>query len=247
VVVAIIAILAALLMPALSGVRDRARQLSCMNQLKQWGVALTTYTSDNEGKYPDGYNPHGTWVDVDIAPYLGGANLTVTTRDSFWRNWLVCPSKRGTRQENIHYYNNVAKGIQLVEADYMYWGGYGDPPGSGGITGPYAAYGWNTGDFKNGHAPTPTTYGELWPSDPSTRVLMCDLAAYDSGSGSRVAKINGTVPDSGDPAVRITHGWQRMQSSGINLLYVDGHVSWKAHPWQGGTNYWNGGFGPMDW
>ena len=52
VVVAIIAILAAMLLPALSAAREKARRSSCMTNLKQAATALESYCSDYSQYYP---------------------------------------------------------------------------------------------------------------------------------------------------------------------------------------------------
>ena len=57
VVVAIIAILAAMLLPALSKAREKARQATCMNNLKQIGLAFHLYLQDYDEWFPPAIGP----------------------------------------------------------------------------------------------------------------------------------------------------------------------------------------------
>lgn len=52
IVVAIIGLLATLAMPQVDRMIDRSKSVSCMSNLRQIGVAVTSYMADNEGKYP---------------------------------------------------------------------------------------------------------------------------------------------------------------------------------------------------
>ncbi len=52
IVIAIIALLAAILFPVFTSVRDKARAASCLNNLKQISLANLQYTEDNDGYFP---------------------------------------------------------------------------------------------------------------------------------------------------------------------------------------------------
>ena len=58
VVISIIALLVAILLPALNKAREQAKLISCMSNVRQVGLACITYAADNEGWYPE--NPGQT-------------------------------------------------------------------------------------------------------------------------------------------------------------------------------------------
>lgn len=55
VVIAIIALLIAILMPALGKARETAKMVMCGNNLKQMGTALASYQTEEKGYYPGGH------------------------------------------------------------------------------------------------------------------------------------------------------------------------------------------------
>src|SRR5262245_22755901 len=54
VVIAIIGILAGLLLPALASARASSRRAACLSNLRQVGIAIHAYASENEGQIPYG-------------------------------------------------------------------------------------------------------------------------------------------------------------------------------------------------
>ncbi|HUV62790.1 MAG TPA: prepilin-type N-terminal cleavage/methylation domain-containing protein, partial [Sedimentisphaerales bacterium] len=51
VVIAIIALLMAILMPALQRVKGQAQAIACQARLKEWGLLFKLYTDDNNGYF----------------------------------------------------------------------------------------------------------------------------------------------------------------------------------------------------
>jgi prepilin-type N-terminal cleavage/methylation domain-containing protein/prepilin-type processing-associated H-X9-DG protein len=67
VVVAIIAILASLLLPSLSGAKRKVHGAACLNNLRQWGLATQLYATDHDDFLP----PDGTPNPSDSATNTG--------------------------------------------------------------------------------------------------------------------------------------------------------------------------------
>ena len=77
VVIGIIAVLIAILMPALSGARRAAKTIQCASNLRQMSQALGYYIKDNHDREPVYSHNQGEYWHQLIAPYLGDSNYTM--------------------------------------------------------------------------------------------------------------------------------------------------------------------------
>ena len=78
VVIAIIAILAAILFPVFAKAREKARQASCLSNLKQIGIAIMSYAQDYDERYNYGtylVNGLDNWWPHQLYPYIKNSQL----------------------------------------------------------------------------------------------------------------------------------------------------------------------------
>ena len=77
VVIAIIAILAGMLLPALSRAKERGRVAKCLNNMRQIGITFRLYIDDSRNRYPfDNVNNFAAAGDLEFA--YGGKDQTVS-------------------------------------------------------------------------------------------------------------------------------------------------------------------------
>lgn len=104
VVIAIIAILAGLLLPALAKAKARANRISCVNNLRQFGIAMRLFSNDNGEKFPWDMRPDlgpQQWIMGDTA---NPNNSYPSTNEINSPKILACPSD-GTRTRSPGWYN----------------------------------------------------------------------------------------------------------------------------------------------
>lgn len=103
-VLAIIAVLASLLLPALSTAGDKGRQLTCENNLKQLVISVQMYAADNDGKLPQNYpeaDSNRIWMPGNMRVAEQATNQLLIKQSKLfpYANHVAlyhCPSDRST-------------------------------------------------------------------------------------------------------------------------------------------------------
>jgi len=198
VVIAIIAILAAILFPVFAKVREKARQTSCLSNLRQIGLASLQYAED----YDEHYYPHrfsgvpNPLMSANGGPYSSGISGDATSR-IFWISLLQpytksydvfkCPSNPNA------WVGGETTSSQLCD-NSLTNPGYG----CGGLGyGGENSYGHNdtwmspAGLYASGGAPFAVSDASI--TRPTSTVEVVDATYY--GAGPDLHQLSGVVPN----------------------------------------------------
>ena len=200
---ALIALLAGLLLPALMAAKERARRTVCQNNVHQFILGLHTYANDNEYRLPSGLSEKGA---DEHTPVLSGETFKTMVRILGSNSPLMCPWLR----EPINvpggwYYDNY--GYVL---GYNYLGGHQGTP-------------WPLVGMANAQWTSPQSVAR----NPGLPVVT-ELNAWSTGErrtfaphGPRGAILQyGEIASGGIPSAQVG-------AVGGNIGLLDGSVSWR--------------------
>jgi len=225
VVIAVIAILAALLLPALSKAKDAAHSTACKNHLRQMGYAMKMYVDENQSHYPYYLGPPGSsYGDPTFPLGVSGGNAVFWSSKLFpyyslnWSNVAFhCPGYKGQiigylGNNSLPRYGSYA--YNILGADIY------DAKRIATTTGlsPEEAYMKASGSLTPARSEaqllSPSEMIEmtdsLWPRFPDGTV---DVGGRDMGGGFLGIDMGNSLADP------MRHG------KNYNQVYCDGHVA----------------------
>jgi prepilin-type N-terminal cleavage/methylation domain-containing protein len=244
VVIAIIAILASLLLPALSRAKETARRAGCKSNLRQQGLALLNYAQDNNNLLPDlrfppfaPPKPPGLEVAAGLWSWDMGTNfIDEVIRCGGTRDIFYCQSNPDFNCTEVWEFGTFGAtpqqdtpngGFRITGYIYLL-------PGAGMNAGGYSeAKYWKTNSLG--------VPGKLSPADAEVVVDVVVQDPNPPNSWTAVTSVGG-LPKT---VVQRSNHLDGNLPAGANDLFEDGHVQWrqwrdmwKRNPFSGGNDYY---------
>jgi prepilin-type N-terminal cleavage/methylation domain-containing protein/prepilin-type processing-associated H-X9-DG protein len=257
VVIGIIAILMAILLPALGKAREQARGVQCSNNLRQIGLGFHMYADGNKGVMPldgedgdasapltlpdrNGFDSTALWINA-VPPKVNGksySELQIMDREGRQRlpingdnNIFVCP----TADRAVGVTTGSNPDVVNPEGYFMMWGrSFGNNTVAQRKT--FVCYVMNSKLYGTGSGVN-VNRGKISQLRPTSEVVL--VMEKRMRRGEVTAKDDAYYQSQGGEANRITTrtlarikgDWQRFTSrhrGGGNLLFADGHVKWAS-------------------
>ena len=235
VVISIIAVIAALLMPALSKARERGLAMVCLNNTKQLALGLQLYTDDHDGVLPYNLGMAGSsfrtnlnWVNNVMTWDLSSDNTNLATIRQAALGAYVSGSPAVYRCPSDH----VLSAVQAAAG----WDGRIRSYSMNalvGNAGPLSSAGWNVHDphykqfFKMAQISRPSeifVFLDEHPDSIDDGYFVNDESTTSSGSGYSSSVTTAALQWTDLPGSYHNHS--------AAFSFVDGHSS--LHRWQGG-------------